>query len=106
MEPKKSDWKRFRNSLEKWRESYIKRKNREIRDILKKNNLTETEKFWDIADFQKKESKKLRNCLDGYTKSNMTLRMALMQKYEMICNEDLEEFSKEMQELMKNYNGI
>ena len=58
MEPKKSDWKRFRNSLEKWRESYIKRKNIEIRAILEKNNLSETEKYWDIVDFQKKESKK------------------------------------------------
>jgi hypothetical protein len=45
MEPKKSDWKRFRNSLEKWRESYIKRKNIEIRAILEKNNLSETEKY-------------------------------------------------------------
>jgi hypothetical protein len=44
--------------------------------------------------------------LDGYTKSNMTLRMALMQKYEMIGDVDIEEFSEELQELMKKYKGI
>lgn len=106
MEPKKPDWKRFRNSLEKWRESYIKRKNTEIRAILEKNNISETEKFWNIVEFQKKESKKLRDCLDGCSRSNMSLRMALMQKYEMIYDEDIEEFSDEIKELMKEYKRI
>jgi hypothetical protein len=32
--------------------------------------------------------------------------MALMQKYEMICDEDIKEFSDEMQELMKEYKRI
>jgi hypothetical protein len=32
--------------------------------------------------------------------------MALMQKYEMIGDVDIEEFSEELQELMKKYKGI
>jgi chemotaxis methyl-accepting protein methylase len=63
MKLKESDWKKFRNSLDKWRERYLKRKNDEIRAILEDNDLNETEKFWDIVDFQKNESKILRNCL-------------------------------------------
>lgn len=69
MKAKESDWKKFRNSLDKWRERYLKWKNGEIRAILEDNNLTETEKYWDIVHFQKNESKKLRNCLDGYSRS-------------------------------------
>jgi hypothetical protein len=106
MKPKESDWKKFRNSLDKWRERYLKRKNDEIRAILEDNDLNETEKFWDIVDFQKNESKILRNCLDGYSRSKMSLHMALMKKYEMICQEDIEEFSEELQEHLKNIERI
>ena len=106
MKPKESDWKKFKNSLVKWRERYLKRKNDEIQAILEDKDLSETEKFWDIVDFQKAESKILHNCLDGYSRSNMTLHMALMKKYEMIGQEDIEEFSEELQELLKNIERI
>ncbi len=106
MKPKESDWKKFRNSLDKWRELYLKRKNDEIRTILEDNNLNETEKFWDIVEFQKSESKKLRDCLDGFSRSNMSLHMALMKKYKMICKEDIEEFSEELQEYLKNIERV
>ncbi len=91
MKPKESDWKKFRNSLDKWRERYLKRKNDEIRAILEGENLNETEKFWGIVDFQKKESKILWSCLDGFSRSSMFLQMGLMKKYEMIFQEDIEE---------------
>jgi protein-tyrosine phosphatase len=106
MKPKESDWKKFRNSLDKWRERYLKRKNDEIQAILEDNNLSATEKFWDIVEFQKNESKILRNCLDGYSRSKMTLHMALMKRYEMISQEDIEEFSEELQEFLKNIERI
>jgi protein-tyrosine phosphatase len=106
MKAKESDWKKFRNSLDKWRELYLKRKNDEVRVILEDKNLNETEKFWGIVDFQKNESKVLRNCLDGYSRSNMFLHMALMKKYKMICKEDIEEFSEELQEYMKKIERI
>ena len=103
MKPKESDWKRFRNSLDKWREHYLMRKNNEIRLILEDSNLNETEKFWNIVDFQKKESKTLRDCLNGFSKSNMCLHMALMKKYKMICKEDLEEFSEELRKSLADF---
>jgi len=106
MKPKESDWKKFRNSLNKWRERYLKRKNDEIRAILEDNDLNETEKFWDIVDFQKNESKILENCLNGYSRSKMFLHMALMKNCEMICQEDIEEFSEELQEHLKNIERI
>ena len=81
MKPKESDWKKFRNSLDKWRERYLKWKNDEIRVILEDKNRNETEKFWDIVEFQKDEVEKLHDCLDGNSRSNMTLHMALMKRY-------------------------
>jgi hypothetical protein len=42
MKPKESDWKKFRNSLDKWRERYLKRKNDEIRAIIEDKDLSET----------------------------------------------------------------
>ena len=106
MKPKESDWKKFRNSLDKWRELYLKRKNDEIRAILEDNNRDETDKFWDIVEFQKNESIKLRDCLDGFSRSKMTLQMALMKRYEMVCQKDMEEFSEELQEFLKNIERI
>ena len=106
MKPKESDWKKFKNSLDKWRERYLKRKNDEIRAMLKDSALNETEKFWNIVDFQKNESKILRNCFDGYSRSRMSLHMALMKKFEMITQEDIEEFSEELQKHLKNVERI
>ena len=106
MKPKEADWKRFRNSLDKWRERYLEKKNDGIREILQNREMNETEKFWSIVDFQKTESKILRNCLDGYSRSKMTYHMAIMKKYEMIGQEDIEEFSEELQELLKNIERI
>jgi len=106
MKPKESDWKKFKNSLEKWRENYIKRKNEEIRAILEDNKRNETEKFWDIVEFQKKESKILRDCLDGYSRSKMSLQMTLMKRYEMIYPEDIEEFSDELKIFLRNIENF
>jgi hypothetical protein len=106
MNPKESDWKKFRKSLDKWRESYLQRKNDEMRAILGNKNLNETEKFWDIVDFQKNESKKLRDCLDGLSRSNMMPHIALMKRYEMISPDDIEEFSEELQEFLQKFEGI
>ena len=106
MKPKESDWKKFRGSLDKWRERYLKRKNGEIRAILENDDLSETEKFWDIVGFQKKESRKLRDCLNGYSRSRMSLHMALMKRYKMIEEDDIKEFSNELQELLNEISKI
>jgi hypothetical protein len=106
MKPKESDWKRFRDSLDKWKERYLKRKNAEISAILENKDWSETNKFWEIVEFQKAESKILRNCLDGLSRSNMTLHIALMKKVKMIDQEDIEEFSEELQDILKRIERI
>jgi len=45
MKPKESDWKKFKNSLDKWRERYLKWKNDEIRSILDDKNRDDISEF-------------------------------------------------------------
>ena len=106
MKPKESDWKKYKNSLDKWRERYLKWKNDEIRSILEDKNRDETEKFWDIVAFQKNEAKRLRDCLDGNSRSNMILHVALMKKYKMIDRDDISEFSEELQNFLKEFESV
>ena len=106
MEPKESDWKKFRNSLAKWRERYVKWKNDEIRLILEDTKRTETDKFWDIVKFQKNEAMRLRECMDNYSRSNMILHMVQMKKYKMINEDDIVEFSEELQEKLTKIEMI
>lgn len=97
----KSDWKHFQSSLSPWRERFITRLNQDIRNILDDNNLTETEKFWNIVEFQKEKAKVLRDCLDGYSKSRMGTHLLMMLNYEMITDVDLEGFSEGLREWIK-----
>jgi hypothetical protein len=103
MEPRRSDWKMFRESLDEWRERYLKWKNEEIKLLLENKNRNDTEKFWDIFNFQKEESRKLKDCLDGLSRSKMTLQMALMMKYKMIDREDLKRFSEGLQNFLHEF---
>ena len=48
MKPMKSGWIKFRDSLDQWRERYLKRKNDEMRAILEDEKLSETDRFWNI----------------------------------------------------------
>ena len=106
MKPKESDWKRFRSSLDKWRERYLKRKNAEILAILEDKYLSETEKFWNIVQFQKTEAKILRNCLDGFSRSNMDMHMSMMKEVGMIRKEDIAEFSNDLKEYLGRIGRI
>ena len=58
------------------------------------------DKFWDIVKFQKNEVKKLRECLDGYSRSNMVMQMILMKKNKIIEEDDIVEFSEELQKIL------
>jgi restriction endonuclease len=77
-----------------------------MRAIFGNKNLSETEKFRDIVDFQKNESKKLRDCLDGLSRSNMIPHMVLMKRYRMISQDDIEEFSEELQKFLQEFERI
>ena len=106
MKPKESDWKKFRNSLDKWRERYLKRKNDEIRAILEDSDLNETEKFWNIVDFQKNESKRLRELSGWLFQIKHDLAYGYYEKIRNELQDDIEEFSEELQKFLKEIERI
>ena len=88
---KESDWKRFRKIVPELREAYLKEKNRELARILTDSKKTPTEQFWDAFEKMKKERKILVDCLDGHSRSNMFMSMALMCRYGMLKEEQFVE---------------
>jgi hypothetical protein len=95
---KESDWKVFRDMLPGLREKYLKKKNKEIQEILKDPEKNETERFWDAEEKIKQEVKILRECLDDYSRSKMDMKVMLMCRYGMLEKKDLEKFSEEFQD--------
>ncbi len=98
--PKESDWRIFRDSLPIWREKYLIKINQQISTILNDPQKTATERFWDIYEFQKKQSKILRFCLDRYSRSSMYLKLHAMVDCGMVTDKDLAAFSDELKEII------
>jgi len=102
--PLESDWKSFSKHVPNWRERYLSRKNKEIVAMLEDSRKTPTEQFWDTKQFMKDEAKILTNCLDGHSRSKMTLSLQLMFRYGLIGEPDLAEFSEELRERVLSIN--
>jgi len=96
MEPTKRDWKTFREMLPDLRERYLAERNKALISILSDEEHTPTEQFWDTFNAMKKEDKILRDCLDGYSKSDMDMHILLMLRHGIMKDEDLEFFSDEL----------
>ena len=106
QKPKESDWKLFGNSVDNLREWYLEAKNRELMGLLSDPRRTATEQFWDTLERMKAESKILQDCLDGHSRSNMFMAMALMRHHGMLTNDDLQRFSPDLQQDLARYLKI
>lgn len=98
MKPTKQDWKTFQASLPDFRERYLAERNKTFIAILNDDKRTPTEQFWDAYDAMKKQDKILRDCLDGYSKSDMDLHILLMLRHGLMKEDDLNAFSDELRE--------
>lgn len=96
--PSKADWKKFEEIIPELREKYLRKKNLEIGEILKNEENSPTENFWETEKRIKKVSRSLQNCLDGYSKAQMKERIFMMVNEGMLLEEDLKNFSPELQE--------
>ena len=101
--PRESDWKQFRSMVEFLRERYLKEKNQQLTQIITDTERTPTNQFWDTFEEMKKEKKILEECLDGHSRSRMYMSMLLMLRYGMLKEEDLKEFSEELQEQLTTH---
>ena len=94
---KERDWKAFRKMVPELRERYLERHNEALKEILKNDSATPTEKFWVVEKRVNKEARILRQCLDGHSRSRMLEFMRRMYSYEMLTDLDLKGFSAETQ---------
>ena len=99
--PKESDWKSFRRLAPELRERYLKKVNGELIAILQSEGTTPTESFWEAEERIEKESRILRECLDGHSRSKMEMFMVMMCLHGMMGEEDLSEFSDELRDDIK-----
>jgi hypothetical protein len=99
MNVDESDWRRFRRSVPEWRERYLQTVNEEIRSCLAtSDDRTPTEAFWEIKDRVDAEAKILQACLDGHSRSNMSIHLIRMFQHGMIHEADLDGFSHELRD--------
>jgi hypothetical protein len=96
-----SDWKAFSKMLPELRERYLTKLNARLIKMLENPGQTPTERFWDAHEKMHKESKILRECLDGARRSQMHIMVCSMLYYGMMDSDDLSKFSEEFQQQIK-----
>ena len=101
--PKESDWKTFRKIVPELRERYLRQRNAELIANLQDESLTPTDRFWNVEERVRKEAKILRDCLDGHSRSQMVMFMIAMRRYGMLSDEDLKQFSAELQTQIESF---
>lgn len=92
----KADWKKICEMLPMLRERYLAEQNARLARLLAEPGKNETERFWGAFEEMKRQSKVLRDCLDGYSRSSMWLNMKTMLCVGMLKQEDLAVFSEEL----------
>ncbi|GMQ82620.1 MAG: hypothetical protein BMS9Abin05_2075 [Rhodothermia bacterium] len=102
MKTNESDWKVFSKHVPDWRERYLDRKNQEIADQLTHREGTPTDRFWSTLAKMKEEKHTLVECFDFHSRSRMLMSLLLMHRHGIIDNTDLNEFSTELQEWIRN----
>jgi len=99
--PKESDWKQYSSIVEELRERYLKEKNQGFINMLSDPDKNATENFWDTLEKMKEETKTLELCLGKHSRSSMFIQMLAMCTHGMLTNEDLANFSEELQDSLK-----
>lgn len=103
QQPLESDWKTFRKLVPECRERYLCEVNRRIAEMLSQDENAEspTERFWKIEEEVARQTKILRDCLDGHRRSSLGLSAALMYRHKMLSDDELAMFSAEFAERVK-----
>ncbi|MCO8291771.1 multidrug transporter [Tetragenococcus halophilus] len=98
------DWKLFRKKIGGWQEAYMDTLNRSYIDLLSEDKEA-SEKFWNLS---KKitEDKKRVGVQVEMSRSKLLINIVSLIIDEVISFEDLEEFSDELQETIKQILSI
>jgi hypothetical protein len=104
--PSESDWKRFRTIVPDLRERYLRKRNSELSAILRDEALNATDQFWTASERIDEIGKILKSCLDGHSRSTMVSYLMMMQRHQMLREEDLDGFSEGVRERLAGIQQI
>jgi hypothetical protein len=99
IEISKSDWKKYREKISGWQESYMERLLKAYVDYLNSDR-SASEKFWELEK-RIKQDRKCPGVLVEMRKSSAVFDIANMITDDVIKMEDLDEFSDELKENIK-----
>ena len=102
----KADWKLYNASLIGWRDRYVERINRTLIITLADVGAEVIERFWSAHDRINAESRLLRQCFDGGSRSTMIFHLLSMQAAGIIDESDLEGFSEEVRNVLSGATDI
>ncbi|MGI1803266.1 multidrug transporter [Limosilactobacillus reuteri] len=92
----KSDWQLFNKLLPKWQERYMNRLNQEYKKILESDSLP-SNKFWKLEK-RIKADRKSPGVIVEVSKSSMFQTLLELMSENVITDEDLSGFSKELRD--------
>jgi len=98
------DWKLFRKKIAGWQEAYMDKLNRSYIDLLSEDKEA-SEKFWDLSERIAKDKKRTGVQLE-MSRSKLIINIVSLLVDEVISFEDLEEFSDDLQETIKQILSI
>lgn len=98
-----ADWKTLRRLVPELRERYLCERNQELVALLTVPGKNETERFWETEERMRREKGILHDCLDGHSRSRLFETLLFMRRYRMLRDEDLAQFSEEMQQRVREF---
>ena len=96
------DWKLFRNKVAGWQESYMDRLNKEYIELLSKEDVNPSDKFWKLNESIQEDKKKAGVQL-RMSRSKLIYNLISLISEGAICFGDLEEFSDGLKETVRLY---
>lgn len=100
MEISKHDWKLYREKIAQWQENYMDRLNKEYIEILSSKEGNPSDRFWELEKRIKQDRRHPGVILER-RKSRTFFDIVNLIRLNVITIDDLEDFSEELQEIVK-----
>lgn len=97
------DWKLFRSKIADWQENYMAGLCREYTELLNSDE-NASEKFWELEKKIRTDKRKVGVCAQ-MSRSKMIYNIVSLVNEGAINLDDLEDFSEELQEMVKRFSG-
>ena len=100
MEISKRDWKLYREKIAQWQENYMDRLNKEYIELLSSKEVNPSDRFCELEKRIKQDRRHPRVILER-KKSRAFFDIVNLIRLNIITIDDLEDFSEELQEAVK-----